>query len=133
MDTVLSPITENLKPAEELACIWKIIWTINCSECNFSDPDPIESLFVEINVPKGKNIVTGIICRPPNQNTAAFVNKLNDILAIITRGNKQCYIMGDFNLDLLQYNDNVLTQEFVNRLFSYAFCPLISKPTRNLR
>ena len=74
--------------------------------------------------------MTGIICRPPNQITAAFVDKLNDILSIITRGNKQCYIMGDFNLDLLQYNDNVLTQEFVNHLFSYAFYPLISKPTR---
>ena len=61
--------------------------------------------------------------RPPNHNTAAFVNTLNDILAIITRGNRQCYIMGDFNLDLLQYNDNVLIQEFVNRLFSFAFRP----------
>ena len=69
-------------------------------ECNYSDPDLIESLFVEIKVPKGKNIVTGIIYRPPNQNTAAFIDKLNDILAIITKGNKQCYIMGDFNLDI---------------------------------
>ena len=75
--------------------------------------------------------MTGIIYRPPNQNTAAFVDKLNDILAIITKGNKQCYIMGDFNLDLLQYNNNVICEEhFVNRLFSFAFCRLISKPTR---
>lgn len=38
--------------------------------------------------------------------------------------------MGDFNLDLLQYNHHVPTQEFVDSLFSHAFFPLISKPTR---
>ena len=38
--------------------------------------------------------------------------------------------MGDFNLDLLRYNDNVPTQEFIDRLFSYSFYPLISNPTR---
>ena len=48
------------------------------SECNFSDPDLIESLFVEINVPKGKIIVTGIIYQPPNQNTAVQDEPLNE-------------------------------------------------------
>ena len=37
--------------------------------------------------------------------------------------------MDDFNLDLLHYNNHALTQEFINSLFSYAFYPLISKPT----
>ena len=101
-----------------------------CSECTYSNPDIIESLFVEINVPHGKNIVVGVIYRPPNQNTAVFIDELNDILINIIRGNKLCYIMGDFNLDLLRYNDNVPTQEFIDRLFSYSFYPLISNPTR---
>ena len=38
--------------------------------------------------------------------------------------------MGYFNLDLLRYNDHVPTQELIDSLFSYAFFPLISKPTR---
>ena len=39
--------------------------------------------------------------------------------------------MGDFNLDLLRYNDNVPTQEFIDRLFTYStLYPLISNPTR---
>ena len=38
--------------------------------------------------------------------------------------------MGDFNLDLLQYNHHVPTQEFIDSLFSHAFFPLISNPTR---
>ena len=38
--------------------------------------------------------------------------------------------MGDFNLDLLQYNHHTPTQEFIDALFSFAFFPLISNPTR---
>ena len=38
--------------------------------------------------------------------------------------------MEDFNLSLLQYNYHVPTQEFIDSLFSHAFLPLISNPTR---
>ena len=38
--------------------------------------------------------------------------------------------MGDFNLYLLQYNHHTPTQEFIDTLFSHAFIPLISNPTR---
>ena len=38
--------------------------------------------------------------------------------------------MGDFNLDLLQYNHHRLTQEFVDTLFLHAFIPLFPNPTR---
>jgi len=83
---------------------------------------------MEITVPHGKNIV-GCVYRPPNQNTALFLDKFNDVLSYITKNNKQCYIMGEFNLDLLQYNHHTLTQEFIDTLFSFAFIPLISNPT----
>jgi len=38
--------------------------------------------------------------------------------------------MGEFNLDLLQCNHHVQTQEFIDSLFSHAFFPLISNSTR---
>lgn len=85
----------------------------------------------QIIVPQGKNIIFGCVYRPPNQNTALFQEKLNDILTIITKDNKHCYVMGDFNLDLLQYNHHVPTQEFIDGLlYSHVFSPLISIPTR---
>ena len=99
------------------------------NECKLSDPETIESLFVEITVPHGKNIIVGSVYRPPNQNTAFFLDKF-DILSRISKDNKQCYVMGDFNLDLLQYNHHTPTQEFIDTLFSHAFIPLISNPTR---
>ena len=98
-------------------------------ECNFSNPDVIESLFIEIEVPNKRNIV-GNIYQPPNQNTASFVDKLNGILGLISKQNKKLHLMGDFNLDLLHYSTHSPTQEFIDSLFSYGFYPLISKPTR---
>ena len=100
------------------------------NECKLSNPEVIESLFVEITVPYGKNVIVGCVYRPPNQNTALFLDKLNDILSHISKDNKQCYVMGDINLDLLQYNHHTPTQEFIDTLFSFAFIPVISDPTR---
>ena len=65
----------------------------------FSDPDVIESLFLEIIVPHGKNIIVGCVYRPPNQNTAMFIDKFNNVLALISKDNKHCYVMGDFSQD----------------------------------
>ena len=38
--------------------------------------------------------------------------------------------MGDFNLDLLHYDQHAFTQEFMDSLFSCMFIPLINRPTR---
>ena len=87
------------------------------NECKLSDPETIESLFVEITVPHRNNIIVGSVYRLPNQNAALFLDKFNDFLSRISKDNKQCYVMGDFNLDLLQYNHHTPTQEFIDTLF----------------
>ena len=38
--------------------------------------------------------------------------------------------MGDFNLNLLNCEDQAPTDQFVNTFYSYGFHPLITKPTR---
>lgn len=35
-------------------------------DCNLSEPEVIETLFVEIIIPHGKNIIVGTVYRPPN-------------------------------------------------------------------
>ena len=59
------------------------------NECKLSDSETTESIFVEITVPFGKNIIVGYVYRPPNQNTALFLDKFNDILSRISEDNKQ--------------------------------------------
>lgn len=40
------------------------------------------------------------------------------------------YICGDFNVDLLKYNDHQNSRNFMNNLFSYGYYPMINYPTR---
>ena len=39
-------------------------------------------------------------------------------------------LLGDFNLDLLRYNDHNITNDFLDTLFSHCYMPLIKNPTR---
>ena len=48
----------------------------------------------------------------------------------ISRERKLCYIMGDFNMDLLKCSNHQPTDDFVNTFYSYGFRPLIDQPTR---
>ena len=44
--------------------------------------------------------------------TAMFIDKFNNVLSPICKDNKHCYVMGDLNPDLLQYNHHVPTVTF---------------------
>ena len=79
------------KIGAELAFIYKTILNTR-KECKFSDSEVIHSIFVEIIVPQGKNTVVGCVYRAPNQNTALFLEKFNDILSIIPKDDKRCYV-----------------------------------------
>ena len=48
----------------------------------------------------------------------------------ISRENKICYIMGDFNLNLMNHQSSPKTGEFLDSIYSNMFHPLISRPTR---
>ena len=45
-------------------------------EFNVSDANIIESLFVEIFIPRHKNMVIGVIYRPPSENTLELIEKV---------------------------------------------------------
>ena len=93
--------------------------------------DILESLFIEIAVPKSKSLTVGIIYRPPQSNQNEFLNIIQDLLQNITLRNKDCIIMGDFNINLLTHNHSPIAHEFLEVVFLAAsFLPLISKPTR---
>jgi hypothetical protein len=63
-------------------------------ECTISNPEVIESLFLEIANPNGKNIIVGTIYRLPNQNLTHFMEEFNKILSFISKDNKQCLYYG---------------------------------------
>ena len=89
-----------------------------------------ESLVKEICRPKGKSVIVGIIYRPPNQNPRDFISDLDHLLSKISKANKLCYILGDFNLNLMNPNCHQPTSEFLDLMYSNMLFPLIMRPTR---
>ena len=80
------------------------------------------------NRPKEKNINVGVVYRPPNQNLRDFMNSPDSLLASISKENKICYVLGDWNLDLHHCHDT--TGELLETMYSRMFFPLITRPTR---
>ena len=90
-----------------------------------------EAVWIEIKVEKGKNILIGCIYRHPHyKNLDEFSEYLEEIFAKLNKEKKQIYIAGDFNIDLLQYEDNNKCRDFYNLVTSNGFLPLITQPTR---
>lgn len=94
-----------------------------------------ESLFIEIARADAKNIIVGILYRPPGNNNPIkdFNTDFENLLSTVNGENKICYLMGDFNIDLLKYDVHLPTKEFVDLMYSYSFYPTINKPTRITR
>ena len=108
--------------------------------CNFCVRDDLvvfndyfESVFLEIPnsvFNTGKNIIIGVIYRPPGTDMDMFNSEFSNLLDVIKTENKLCYLLGDYNINLLNYDSHELTAGFVNSLYSYGFVPLINRPTR---
>ena len=45
------------------------------------------------------------------------------------RNNKELYLVGDFNINVLDYENNVKVKDFVNFAFQNSLIPVINKPT----
>ena len=91
----------------------------------------IECIFVEIPiVNQSKNIIVGNIYHRPNSSGIDFIKEFTDILNEIVKENKKIYLIGDFNLDLLKYNESLIVRNFVDLLHGCGLLSLINKPTR---
>ena len=93
----------------------------------------LESLFIEIDkkhFKKKKDIVVGVFYRPPDTNIRVFNNYLLECLDAIKGEKKTAYLLGDFNVNILNSDNHLPTREFVDSLFSHSFIPKITKPTR---
>ena len=93
--------------------------------------DVIESVFVEMNIPACngcKAIIVGVIYRPPNTYIEKFTDILNDIQNKIKMETKICYILGDYNIDLLKCDFHKPSSEFLTTMYENSFYNLINRP-----
>ena len=87
-------------------------------------PNDNESIWIEICNGKGKNTLCSVFYRHPNSDLDLY-----QTIDVITQENKDCIIMGDFNIMLPNFDSHHKTEEFIDTLNSYLFCPLINCPT----
>ena len=77
-----------------------------------------------------KNLIVGVIYRPSNTDVGRFNEQLNLMMHTIKQERKIAYIMGDFNINVLNHKSHQHTDEFFNNIYSNGFTPLITSPTR---
>ena len=95
-------------------------------------PKEIESAFVEVVNHNKKNDLIGVIYRHHNIDKADFTN--NYITPLVNKlqseNNKNIYVTGDFNINLLNSNSDSDVSEFFELMTSNLLMPVISLPTR---
>ena len=76
-----------------------------------------ESTFTKIVSPRNSNIMVGVICRHPSMDLSDFnCNYLNKLQENTSKEQKSIFLLGDFNVNLLNYNEYNQTNEFLDSL-----------------
>ena len=79
----------------------------------------MESMFIEIDkevLTSSNNTIIGVVYRPPNTNVDEFSDNLSNIVSILKTERKSCYLLGGFNLNLLNADTHRPTQDFTDLL-----------------
>ena len=101
------------------------------NDLNIYKSAELESTFTEIINHKKLNILLGCIYRHPVMDLNEFNDYyLNELLHKLSSENKSVILLGDFNVDLMKYDNHHSTNEFLDSLSSHLFLPHITQPTR---
>ena len=86
----------------------------------------LETLFIECLV-ENKRVVIGLIYHRPGTEIDRFIE---DLAALLEKVRCHCILMGDFNMNILNYASDNHVNNFINHMHEYSYMPLITKPTR---
>ena len=94
-------------------------------------PKELESIFIEIINKTSKNTTVGCIYKHTTLSISEFNNTyIKDLLVKANSENKEIMLMGDFNINLLNYESNESVANFLDTNCTHGFLPYISGPTR---
>ena len=86
-----------------------------------SDSDEYETVWAEIENSKDKNILICCAYRHPSSEIEHFTEYIQRTLSIPSVANKHVFILGDFNINLLNHDSHTATCDFVSVLLSQNF------------
>jgi hypothetical protein len=101
-----------------------------------TDSDLWEGLIIRIlNQNNDKDLYLCNIYRPPRGNITNdvllnFTEDINNIISSLDKSKSIIALLGDFNINLLQYNDSPVIKEYLNNIISLDMYPAITLPTR---
>ena len=100
-------------------------------DLNTYKSNELESTFIKTLTPKKSNIIIGCIYKHPSMDLNDFnINYLNNLLDKASKEQKSVFLLGDFDVNLLNYNDHNSTNDFLDSLASNSSVPYILQPTR---
>ena len=101
------------------------------NDLNIYKTKELESAFIEVINPKRTNSIIGVIYRHPCMETNIFNDEyLKNLAEKLSSENKNNYISGDFNYDLLKVSTHNETFDFFNIMMSNFLQPLINITTK---
>ena len=89
----------------------------------------LESLFVEINPGKSGTLIIGDVYRSPSGSSVTFLQILREILKAIQNQPCETVAMGDFNVNLLDYEGS-FPANFLSDIPASGLLPSVTMPTR---
>ena len=89
--------------------------------------DGIESSWIEIIRKKQKNVVVGCIYRHASKDCANLHDTLKDQLCNLNNKSKEVFVLGDININFLNYNRDNQTSDYLDMLLGLGYMPLITK------
>lgn len=111
----------------EMTLSFTTVMILCTSTCTTED---LECLWIENHCQSQSNTVCSVIYGHPNSNFEKFSNYLMAAIDKISIEKKYCTLMGDFNINLLNFDSHTPTDEFINTMTAYCFQPHIIQPTR---
>ena len=70
---------------------------------------------------------------PPNGDPNEIENYFKNIISKWEITNKELFLVGEFNINVLDFNERKMVQNFVDLMFQHGLIPTINKPTRVTR
>ena len=90
--------------------------------------EAVESLSIEILNKKRKNIVFNTTYRPLNKDIEICENYFKNLFAKNDTVNKHIVLAGNFNLNVLDFENNKKVQNFINLMFRYGVISTMKNP-----
>ena len=89
-----------------------------------------EILTIEIITNESKNMLLSCCYRSPKAIKETLTAYLTSIFQGVPNEKKKSFIIGNFNLNCLNYNEDNNIKHFYHKVFELGFFPLIGKPSR---